>query len=157
MNELGRVLDPDELRSEDKAVGRLTVDVLDDWLRDGEEIEIVVPTRVVCARCEGGGCDACGRSGAFRLDLDEAARTVAITLPRKPEAKTVAVRLVRPFGSNATIDQLWIELRASEKASASCRKVIAASPSLVRITNPIAIALFFAIVIVLAVLLAGRR
>ena len=154
-SELGRVIDPDELERAEGPVGRLTIDVLEDWLAEGAEVEVVVPSLVSCARCDGGGCDQCGRSGAFRLELDEAARTLTITLPCVTEKKAIAIRLVRPLGEEAPLEQLWIELRAGERASAFVRKLPRA-PSGHRgaiLKSSTTILLLVAIAILLAVLL----
>ncbi|CAN5679145.1 hypothetical protein BH11MYX4_BH11MYX4_30080 [soil metagenome] len=156
---LGRLLDPEELDRRGGATGRLTVDVLEAWLESGDAVEIIVPQRLACARCEGGGCDACGRSGAFRLTFDEAARTLQLTLPapRAGPGRSV-VRLARPFGAGAGVEQLWVELRASAQASPFCRQLPrapSASPSL--LTRPVWIALLVAFAVLLAVLLGARR
>jgi len=37
------------------------------WLTEGATIEVVLPRNLTCARCEGGGCDACDRSGAITV------------------------------------------------------------------------------------------
>ncbi|HSO40362.1 MAG TPA: hypothetical protein VLT33_47880 [Labilithrix sp.] len=157
METLGRLLDPEELDRRGGATGRLTVDVLEAWLESGDAVEIIVPQRLACARCEGGGCDACGRSGAFRVTVDEAARTLQLTLPVAGPGRSV-VRLVRPFGAAAGVEQLWVELRASAQASPFCRQLPrapAASPSL--LTRPVWIALLVAFAVLLAVLLGARR
>src|SRR5688572_25320770 len=39
-NELGRVVDPEELERADGPVGRLNIDVLEDWLAEGAEVEV---------------------------------------------------------------------------------------------------------------------
>lgn len=122
VSKLGRVLDPEEL---DRAVGprgRLVVQVPGAWLAEGDAVEIVVPARVACARCEGGGCDECGRSGALRLPEEEPARTLQLTLPVSGAERTV-VRLVRPFGEEAGIEQLWVELHVAPQPSPFCRQL----------------------------------
>lgn len=156
--ELGNVFDASELPAADGPVGRLTVDVLQEWLEVGDAIEIVVPSRVACARCEGGGCDACGRSGAFRLSIDEAARTLQLTLPKAPPTPTVVVRLARPFGPSAGIEQLWIEVRGSARASACCRRVVRGALSSRTFAKPgVAIVLLLVLAVVLAALLGVGR
>lgn len=37
------------------------------WLTEGATIRLELPPRLPCAVCSGGGCDACGRSGALAL------------------------------------------------------------------------------------------
>lgn len=114
---LGSVLERDDLA--DGPRGRLTVDVLETWLDAGSAFEIVVPTRLACARCEGGGCDACGRSGAIRISGDEGERRIRITLSESARG----VRLVRPLGADAGLDQLIVELRPAAVPSNFCRRV----------------------------------
>lgn len=97
----------------------MTVDVPESWLEAGTVLEIVVPKRLACARCDGGGCDGCGRSGAIRIDESEEARTVRITLSESARA----VRLIRPLGADAGLDQLVVELRPAAVASELCRRV----------------------------------
>jgi hypothetical protein len=58
------------------------VSVPEAWLQDGGTLRCVLPRRLACADCEGGGCDRCGRSGVHRLrdpaDLED---TVEFRLP----------------------------------------------------------------------------
>ena len=52
------------------------------WLSEGAVIDVELPRHLSCARCEGGGCDACQRSGALTLrERDEAPEVVSVTLP----------------------------------------------------------------------------
>jgi hypothetical protein len=56
-----------------------------EWLLTGEVIELELPRNLACATCGGGGCDACGRSGAITLRRrEEPAEFVEITLPARP-------------------------------------------------------------------------
>jgi hypothetical protein len=56
-----------------------------DWLGTGEVIELELPRNLACASCGGGGCDACGRSGAITLRRrGEPAEIVEVTLPSRP-------------------------------------------------------------------------
>jgi hypothetical protein len=53
------------------------------WLEQGAMLEIELPRNLACAACSGGGCDACGRSGAVTLrGRKEPAELVQVTLPR---------------------------------------------------------------------------
>lgn len=62
------------------------VKVRREWLVAGEVIELELPRNLACAACGGGGCDACGRSGAITLRRrEEPAEVVEITLPARPE------------------------------------------------------------------------
>jgi hypothetical protein len=114
---LGSVLEHEDLTAGTR--GRLSVDVLDAWLAPGTLLELVVPVRLACARCDGGGCDACGKSGAIRISGDEQKRSLRITLSESARG----VRLVRPLGEDAGLDQLVIELRPAAVPSAFCCRV----------------------------------
>ena len=122
---LGRLLDP---RALDEGAGpraRVQSTVPAAWLTAGCRIEILAPRRLPCARCDGGGCDACGKSGVLRAPDDEAARLLEITLP--PTAnEAVALRLADPFGAGV-VDQVIVEIRTG-----------AASPGVTRIPDPLA-------------------
>ena len=62
------------------------VKVRREWLSVGEVIELELPRNLACATCGGGGCDACGRSGAITLrQRHEPAEVVEITLPSRPD------------------------------------------------------------------------
>lgn len=57
-----------------------------EWFTEGCRIEIDVPSRLACASCAGGGCDACGRSGAF--DVPRAEAPLELTLPHVDAAQS---------------------------------------------------------------------
>ena len=62
------------------------VKVRREWLSVGEVIELELPRNLSCATCGGGGCDACGRSGAITLrQRHEPAEVLEVTLPSRPE------------------------------------------------------------------------
>jgi len=151
---LGRVLDPEELDRAEGPRGRILLDVPDAWLAAGDAVELVVPARVTCARCEGGGCDECGRSGALRLPVDEAARTLRFSLPATT-ARNV-VRLVRPLGEDAGLEQLWVELRAAEQASSFCRRLPGDRAGFARASTFLTVALVLAAALALAAFLGLR-
>jgi len=71
-----------------------TVEVPMEWLEEGASVSIALPRLLSCARCEGGGCDLCGRKGAFELDALEG--PVIVSLPRQPVATPSALRLRLP-------------------------------------------------------------
>ena len=126
MSKLARVLDPEELDRAEGSRGRFVLDLPEAWLEAGGAIELVVPARVTCARCDGGGCDDCGRSGGLRLGGDELARTLQLALPAATHdfrAARSIVRLARPLGASAELDQLWIELRPAPEPSPFCKRV----------------------------------
>ncbi|WP_437587125.1 hypothetical protein [Sorangium sp. So ce1000] len=123
--ELAQLIDREGLDASDGSRGRVAIAVPAAWARDGADIEIAVPARVACARCDGGGCDSCARSGAHRAPTELAARTLRLRLP--PDLTGgVTLRLVRPFGEHAPLDQLLVELREGD----------AASPGVLRVTPP---------------------
>jgi hypothetical protein len=58
------------------------------WLERGAVVEFELPRNVTCAACDGGGCDACDRAGAFSLrGRGEPAELVQVTLPAQPAAE----------------------------------------------------------------------
>ena len=75
------------------------VKVRREWLTAGEVVELELPRNLACAACGGGGCDACGRSGAITLrQRDEPAEVVEVTLPARsgehlPESRGVTLRI----------------------------------------------------------------
>lgn len=70
-------------------------------------LRIDAPERLVCARCEGGGCEGCGNSGALRARTER--REIVITLAAGPVA-AARVRLEDPFGPASPVRQLWVDL-----------------------------------------------
>lgn len=154
MTDLGRIVDPNELNRADGRRGRLIIDVPAEWLGVGDTVELVAPTRLVCARCEGGGCDRCDRSGAIRLSDETTARTIRLTLPRTTSSRVV-VRLVRPLGDEAGLDQLTLEIRESTAPSPICRRVEPATRPVLA-PRTMAIAMAIALVFALAVALGVR-
>jgi hypothetical protein len=83
--------DHDEPRGPDVL---LSVEVPMEWLEEGASVSLVLPRLLTCARCEGGGCDVCGRKGAFERAGDEG--SVRISLPRPSGGAPSAVRLRLP-------------------------------------------------------------
>src|SRR5690349_24963649 len=62
------------------------VKVRREWLVVGGVVQVGLPRNLACAACGGGGCDACGRSGAITLrKRDEPAEMVEVTLPSRQE------------------------------------------------------------------------
>ncbi|MFO0738581.1 MAG: hypothetical protein U0270_21980 [Labilithrix sp.] len=105
MPELARLLDPAEVDAIDGPHGKMSIELSEAQL--GATVEIVVPARLACARCDGGGCDSCGRSGAIRLELDEDDRKTQFGLPAAAPSG-VRVRLLRPV---AGLELLTVEVR----------------------------------------------
>ncbi len=123
MTELVRLLDKEALASATGPTGRASIRVPAAWLAHGDTIEFVVPARLSCARCEGGGCDRCDRSGGLRLDGDETARRVRLVLPKRTDPSTFVVRMVRPLGDEVALEQLVVEIGTGEVATAGCTRV----------------------------------
>ena len=75
------------------------VKVRREWLAVGEVVELELPRNLACAACGGGGCDACGRSGAITLrQRDEPAEMVEVTLPARgsdelPDSRGITLRI----------------------------------------------------------------
>ncbi len=56
------------------------------WFSGGATIDIALPRNVTCARCDGGGCDGCGRSGAISLrERDASEPPLTLSLPKEVE------------------------------------------------------------------------
>jgi hypothetical protein len=90
---LGQVLG--ELDGPRGADGSLSVTVLSAWLEGGSRLLVRLPRKLVCAACEGGGCDSCERSGALALttSADSAEEILSVTLPQVLPAKPVVLRI----------------------------------------------------------------
>jgi hypothetical protein len=80
------------------------VKVRREWLAVGEVVELELPRNLACAACGGGGCDACGRSGAITLrQRDEPAEVVEVTLPARsgeelPDSRGITLRIPEQGG-----------------------------------------------------------
>ena len=124
MTELGQLLDKEALASATGPTGRASIRVPAEWLAHGDTIEFVVPARLACARCGGGGCDRCERSGALRLSGDDDARRVRLVLPKRTDASTFVVRMVRPLGDDIALEQLVVSISAGDVTTAGCTRVV---------------------------------
>lgn len=112
--QLARVVDPTELDALTGPHGKMSITMAS---AEGEhEAVFVIPKRVTCARCDGGGCDSCGRSGAIRLDLSEEERTTHFLFPATTH--DVRVRLARPV---AGLDLLTVEIRVTQSSAMQLR------------------------------------
>lgn len=64
------------------------------WLEHGSVIELELPRNLTCRKCEGGGCDACERSGAVTLrDRGEPPDLVEVKLPARTDSESFVVRI----------------------------------------------------------------
>lgn len=109
------MVDPAALDAASGARARLRVVVPEAWGAAGEDVAITTPARLACAACDGGGCDGCGRSGAYRAPAEPAARTLRVTLPERVDG--VVLRVVHPFGEGQAPEQLLLELAAGPEPS----------------------------------------
>lgn len=91
---LGQVtLDLDAPRGPD---GIFSISVPAAWLEQGSKLLVRMPKKLVCAACEGGGCDLCGRSGALALpEMSEEDRILDVTLPGFEVAQEMTLRIPR--------------------------------------------------------------
>lgn len=91
---LGQVVgDLDRPRGAD---GAFSITVPAAWLEQGSKLLVRIPKKLVCAACEGGGCDICGRSGALVLsDVPEDERVLDVTLPGFEVAQEMTLRIPR--------------------------------------------------------------
>lgn len=106
------------------------VPVAREWLLEGASVELTVPTKVRCARCEGGGCDTCGRSGAVLVAADEAERRVVVHLAPGVDDTGRALRLPGLGGKTEGVSEpgdLRVTLLPADAASPALRRV-GASP-----------------------------
>lgn len=117
-----RLLDPDALAAEDGVRVRFAITIPLDALRRGAELEVDVPRRLQCARCDGGGCDRCDRTGIVRAPDDDALRVVRVRVVSETGA-AVEVRVPQPFGGDSAIRQLLLEVRGSEETAPSVRAI----------------------------------
>lgn len=108
------------------------VKVRRDWLLKGELVELELPRNLACASCGGGGCDACGRSGAITLrQRDEPPEVVEITLPvrpadEEPDSRGITLRIpeqggLPERGSDLPRGVLLLTLVPSSEADANVR------------------------------------
>lgn len=157
-SELGQIVDREALEAGGGARGRLRISVPAGWA--GGVIEIAAPGRVACARCDGGGCDGCDRSGAHRTPAEPGERTLRLQLPDPLDpGGVVALRLVRPFGEGAALEQLLVEVTAGAEASPGVLRIApAAAPveTARQLRGPALAAALFAVLALVAALIASR-
>ena len=73
----------------------------------GATLQISLPRLLSCARCDGGGCDACERRGAFEQQSAGIASEVAVVLPTQSAERYAPVRLRLPaLGARAAEPEL---------------------------------------------------
>lgn len=70
---------------------QLAVTVPESFFLEGATIEVEVPRNLSCATCSGGGCDACGRSGAVSVrGRNDPMEKVEVTLPKPAGSESAA-------------------------------------------------------------------
>jgi hypothetical protein len=146
------VLDPEARDAADGPRGCVRITVPIGWAVEGATVRVPIPRRITCARCDGGGCDGCERSGAHKRP-DAKALDVELELPAGSE-DGVALRLAHPFGERGPVDQLLVEVRVSDEASGGVTRVPSLVPPPARratagITAVLVVALMALIVILL--------
>jgi len=72
------------------------IEVPNAWFVEAASVELRLPRLLSCARCEGGGCDACGRRGAFEQAGTGAPNELVVTLPAQSPDALASVRLRLP-------------------------------------------------------------
>jgi hypothetical protein len=83
------------------------------WLDAGACIELELPRNLACAKCGGGGCDLCERSGAVTLrGRKDPAEIVQVTLPRRGDSaeleasgRGIVLRVPERGGISSAADQ----------------------------------------------------
>jgi len=84
-----------------------SIEVPQAWFLVGATLQLVLPRLLTCARCDGGGCDACERRGAFEQQAAGIASEVAVVLPTQQPDRCAAVRLRLPaLGARAAEPEL---------------------------------------------------
>lgn len=95
------------------------------WLKQGALVELDLPRHLVCAACEGGGCDTCERSGGVTLrERGAPADVVEVLLPQAKADETFVIRLperggLAPEGSGLPRGHLLLRVEPSGEADAS--------------------------------------
>lgn len=106
------MIDRDGLDGDPGPRVRVRIGVPRAWGEVGATVIVEAPRRVACARCDGGGCDGCGRSGVVRLAEEPASRTFRLALPTSLGEGAI-VRLARPFGEGSDVAQVHCEIRVT--------------------------------------------
>ena len=95
------------------------------WLKQGALVELDLPRHLVCAACDGGGCDTCERSGGVTLrDRGAPADVLELALPRAEDQEAFVIRLperggLAPAGSGLPRGHLLLRVEPSTEADAS--------------------------------------
>jgi hypothetical protein len=148
---LGRVLDRDGRDASTGPRARMCITVPSSWAEEGATLRVPVPQRLACARCDGGGCDGCRRSGGYRLS-DRHAAELTLELPAG-SGSGVALRLEDPFAGRGPVEQLIVEIRVGARTSDGVLRIPTPVSRQQRRAPPwITMMLFFTLVVTLAYL-----
>jgi hypothetical protein len=128
---LGRVLDTNALDACAGPQARLRIDVPSTWLDEGAALVVTAPARLACARCDGGGCDGCAKSGALRAPAEPERRVIRATLggARTDSRRPITLRIAHPFGVEHGIAQLLLEVRGASATSDCVARLDPATPA----------------------------
>jgi hypothetical protein len=127
---LGRITKPVDGERGPDASYELRLPV--EWLAQGASIEFELPRHLACAVCGGGGCDACGRSGALSVrGKDEPPEVVPVTLPMLesgPEPAGLVLRIPQcgglpPVGHDVPRGHLLLRVLPGETTPATVRRI----------------------------------
>jgi hypothetical protein len=107
-----------------------------EWLEEGAMIEFELPRNMKCAACEGGGCDACERSGAISVrGKKELGEVVQVTLPKRAEkdlestasGRTIVIRIPERGGLSDSPELprglLFLSVVPADEADAGVRRI----------------------------------
>lgn len=98
------------------------ISVPEAWISAGVGLVIAWPRRAICRSCSGGGCDTCGRSGAFLLAKGPGDDPLEVTLPalESPPA-LLTIRLpgsgIPSSDASLPAGHLFLDVRSAERAS----------------------------------------
>jgi hypothetical protein len=130
MVELARVFNKDAVAELPGGHAQFSITVSSDYA--GEHCEITAARSLRCVPCDGGGCDACARRGAFRLADEAELRVFSVQLPN-PLQQSVRIRIPAPFGPSSEVALLFLHVELAETASASVKvlqaNLLPASPA----------------------------
>lgn len=111
----------------------LRVRVPPQWVAEAAVIEIELPRNLLCGACDGGGCDACARSGAITLrGRKEPPELLEVTLPSgAPESgqgRGLVLRIPErggfaPAGSGVGRGVLLLRVEVGETPGAGVRRL----------------------------------
>ena len=126
MVELARVFNKDAVAELPGGHAPFSITVSRDYA--GELCEITAARSLRCAPCDGGGCDACARKGAFRLADEAELRVFSVQLPQSLE-QSVRIRIPAPFGPTSEVALLFLHVELTDTASASVKVVQISAPA----------------------------